>query len=103
MDNSEYCIILTTTDSIKVANTIAHELVENNLSACVQINDIDSIYKWDNKITQSKEFRLVIKAKTDQYQNIENLILSLHNYTLPQIIQIAISNAYPPYLLWLSL
>ena len=46
-------IIITTTDSDKIANNIAEYLVKDNLSPCVQITpNIQSIYKWKGKLNK---------------------------------------------------
>ena len=95
------CIILTTTNDRQVAEHIATTLLEINLASCIQINDIDSYFKWESKIVSEKEYRLMIKAKVDNYTKIENIIINLHNYELPQIIRLNIDDGLPAYLNWI--
>jgi len=56
-------IIQTTTDSIKIAESISELLVNNNASPCVQIiSNVKSVYRWKNKLEQSREILLLIKT-----------------------------------------
>lgn len=41
-----YCIVITTCAEKKEADSIAGQLVENKLAACVQISKITSYYTW---------------------------------------------------------
>lgn len=97
-----YCIVLTTTNDKNVADTIARQLVEADFAACVQIDNVTSFFKWDNKLFTEEEFRIMIKAKSEKYKGIENLIVKLHNYEIPQIIKLDITDGLPAYLKWLG-
>lgn len=98
----QFCIILTTTDKTKVAETIATELLKLNLAACVQIDNITSFFNWKDTINRNKEFRIMIKTTSSNYKKIERLIIDNHNYELPQIIKIDISDGSQQYLQWLK-
>lgn len=95
------CIILTTTDKKEIANMIANKLVEADLAACVQIDNITGIFKWKGELSSGEEFRLLIKAKEKNYKLIEQEIVKLHNYELPQIIKLDINDGLPSYLEWI--
>lgn len=97
-----YCLILTTTNDLQIAENIASLLLESNLAACVQIDNIKSYFKWNSKITSEKEYRVVIKAKSSNYNEIENKVLTIHNYELPQIIKISIDGGFQTYLEWVN-
>lgn len=90
-------IIQTTTSSKKEAKVIASRLVEKELAACVQISKISSIYIWDNKTCDDKEFILVIKTKKSNYKKCEKLITKLHSYEVPEIISMKINKASKEY------
>ncbi|WP_316353614.1 divalent-cation tolerance protein CutA [Candidatus Trichorickettsia mobilis] len=98
----QVCIILTTTNLKEIAEQLAQELVLSDLAACVQIDEVKSIFKWDGKIDNEKEFRLMIKAKSSNYQQIEQAIIAIHNYQLPQIIKFNITDGFQPYLDWVT-
>ena len=60
--DAEILFISTTVDSIKEARSIARLLVEERLCACVQIDQVRSIYNWDDEISEELESRLTIKT-----------------------------------------
>jgi periplasmic divalent cation tolerance protein len=91
---------MTTTDSRDVAKLIARELVVNKLAACVQVDKVNSFFFWEGRAKEDKEFRLTIKSHTDNYVDIEKFVLSNHNYQLPQIIKLDITDGLPAYLGW---
>ncbi|HJD62687.1 MAG TPA: divalent cation tolerance protein CutA [Rickettsia endosymbiont of Degeeriella rufa] len=98
----DYALILTTTNDLQIAEKIASLLLELDLAACIQIDDVKSYFKWGKKVNFEKEYRIVIKAKSSNYKKIENKILKVHNYELPQIIKINIDCGLQKYLEWIN-
>jgi len=98
-----FCVIITTSDDQIIAEKIAKKLVEVNLASCVQIDNITSIFKWDSKISSNKEFRLMIKAKSENYTQIQDLVVAIHNYEIPEIIKLDITDGLESYLNWLDI
>ena len=100
---NQVAMVLTTTDSQAVAESIANELVSNKLAACVQIDGpIKSIYTWKDKLTSSQELRLSIKTTQANIEKLVASIKTLHNYELPQIIAIPITGGNDDYLKWIA-
>ena len=82
-----YIMISTTTDSKNVADSIAKKVLDLNLSPCVQVHsDVDSLYIWDKQFKRSKEFIIQIKTIDKNIDLIVNVIKSIHNYNVPEII-----------------
>ena len=80
-------IIQTTTDSIKIAESISEILVNNNATPCVQIiSNVKSIYQWKDKIEHSSEILLLIKTIPENVQKCKDIILKHHNYDVPELI-----------------
>ena len=80
-------IIQTTTDSIKIAESISELLVNNNASPCVQIiSNVKSVYRWKNKLENSSEILLLIKTIPEKTQECKDIILKHHNYDIPELI-----------------
>lgn len=102
MNNDTYCIILTTTDEESNADAIAARLVSSKLAACVQIGKVKSYYNWKAELHKDEEYRLSIKAPIGNYAAIEEAILEVHNYSLPQIIKLQIAGGFEGYLSWLE-
>lgn len=100
--DSAYCIVVTTTDEESNASNIASHLISQKLVACVQMDKIKSYYHWQTELKVDDEYRLFIKAPAKNYSIIEQAILRMHNYSLPQIIMLDIADGLDGYLEWLD-
>jgi len=96
-----YSIVYTTTASKEEARKIASELVEKKLAACVNMHPIDSVYLWEDKIEEEKEFAVSVKTATSKVQEITDHIRKIHSYELPAIISWEI-NGEAEYLRWID-
>lgn len=101
MESKDCCVVLTTTDSKRNASLIAKTLLEAKLVACVQIDKVESFFYYEANYRQTNEFRLIIKAPSDNYKEIEESIKFNHSYQLPQIIKLDIADGLPGYLEWI--
>jgi periplasmic divalent cation tolerance protein len=98
-----YQLVLSTCPDQAVADRLARLLLENNLTACVNVvPGLMSIYRWQGQIERSQEFLLLIKTVEDQYQAVETCIRKHHPYELPEIIAIPIEQGLPEYLRWID-
>jgi periplasmic divalent cation tolerance protein len=75
--------------------------LKTSLVACVQMDEVQSFFYYEEQVEQEKEIRLFIKALSDNYKNIEKSIKFNHNYQLPQIIKLDITDGLPQYLNWI--
>jgi periplasmic divalent cation tolerance protein len=95
-------LVLVTAGSEAEAETIAKALVEGRLAACVNIvSPIRSIYRWEGKIVDDREWLLVIKTQTEHFVDLETKIRALHSYQVPEVIAIPIVQGAEGYLRWL--
>ena len=97
-----YCVVLTTTNCEENKQALVHGILSNHLAACIQTMPIESHYMWQGKSCNDVEILLVIKTTTDCYQELESLIVKIHNYEVPQVVQLPFSEGYNPYLAWLD-
>jgi periplasmic divalent cation tolerance protein len=98
-----YIQITTTTETKEQAQTIAQQLVEAKLAACVQITGpITSIYRWKGKVENTQEWLCLIKTQDDLYDKVEAAIKSLHPYETPEIIAVPIVKGSKEYLNWID-
>ena len=98
----ESLVVFVTCGSEEEALKIAHALVEERMAACVNLmSPIRSIYRWDGKIWDEKEWLLIIKTQTARFEDVEKKVKSLHSYSLPEIIALPITKGSSPYLRWL--
>ena len=91
-------IVQTTTSNEEEAKKIAKILIQDKLAACVQLKDIESLYKWDGKFCCERETLLSIKTKKELFSKVKSKILELHSYDTPEIIELDISNISEDYL-----
>jgi len=102
MSDIEACVVVTAAPSREVAETIARAALEARLAACAHIQAIASLYWWDGKITSDAEHLLSFKTAVRRYSDLESLIVELHPYDTPEIIQLPITQGLPKYLAWLA-
>ena len=100
---SEPVVVLTTCASEEEALQIANLLVEGHLAACVNIlSPVRSIYRWEGKICDEREWLLIIKTQKERFESIEKRVKSLHSYSIPEIIGLPIVEGASSYLHWLK-
>ncbi len=98
----EPILVLVTCSSEEEALTIAQALVGGRLAACVNlISPIRSIYRWEGKIWDEREWLLIIKTHKQRFDELAEKVKSLHSYSVPEIIALPITEGSSPYLDWL--
>lgn len=99
----DYMLVLITTPNEDEAVKISKVLVEEKLAGCINIlKDIRSIYSWQDKIEDEPEVLMIVKTKSELFEELEKRVKSLHSYTVPEIIGIKIKRGSESYLNWLS-
>jgi periplasmic divalent cation tolerance protein len=99
---SEPIVVLVTCGSEQEASRIAHSLVEEHLAACVNlVSPIRSIYRWEGKIWDEREWLLIVKTQRQKFEDLEKKVKSLHSYSVPEIIGLTIVEGSSSYLNWL--
>ena len=100
---AESIVVLVTCGSEEEATKIANSLVEEGVAACVNIiSPVRSIYRWEGKIWDEKEWMLIIKTEKKRFEDLEKKVKSLHSYSVPEIIGLPIVEGNPAYLKWLE-
>ena len=96
-------IVTTTCESREDGELIARSVLENRLSACVQISGpVLSSYWWEDKITSATEFLVVMKSERDLFEQLSDTIRAVHPYEVPEIVAVAITAIDTPYKQWLE-
>jgi periplasmic divalent cation tolerance protein len=101
-DDPGYCLVLTTVSTAQQAEALARRIVEAGLGACVQIEAIRSIYRWQGALCDEPEQRLSIKTRTGRFGALESFIRAHHSYETPEIVQIPITAGSTAYLQWID-
>lgn len=100
--HTQACVILVTTGSEAEAETIATALLEERLVACVNIlSPIRSLYRWEGKIADDREWLLVIKTRAERFAAVEARVRALHSYELPEVIGLPLLAGSAGYLGWI--
>ena len=82
----EVLVMITTESSNANALRMAKLLIQNKLAACVSIQQIFSIYAWDDDVEETKEFEITIKSKPEFRDNLIDFLYGISTYDVPQII-----------------
>jgi periplasmic divalent cation tolerance protein len=100
--NMNEILVLSTTDTLELAQEIASALVQAHAAACVNIvPGIRSIYVWEGEKCDEQECLLLIKSTSEKFEAVRARIHQLHSYKVPEIIAVPISAGDPAYLAWL--
>ena len=59
-------LVLTSVGTRADADRLARAVVEQRLAACVHIEAIDSVYRWNGAVQQEPEFRLLFKTTPER-------------------------------------
>ena len=74
-------VALVTTSTRDEAAAIAETLVSERLAACVNIvPTIESIYRWEGKVTGDREALMIIKTTDERYPEVERRVKELHEW-----------------------
>ncbi len=96
-------LILCTCPDRDTAQTIADQLVDHALAACVNIlPGLTSVYQWQGKRESAQEHLLLIKTTDEAYGTLEQAITALHPYELPEVVAVPIVRGLDGYLGWIE-
>lgn len=99
---SDELVVLVTAPNSEEAARIAEALVTDRLAACVNILPaIESIYRWEGKVTRDSESLMIVKTTVARYSDVERRIKEVHSYSTPEIIAVKIDRGSAEYLSWL--
>ncbi len=100
---SDPIVVFVTCGSEDEALKVANALVEARLAACVNlVAPIRSIYRWEGRIWDEKEWLLIIKTQEQRFEALEKKVKSLHSYSVPEIISFPIAEGSSAYLDWIK-
>jgi periplasmic divalent cation tolerance protein len=96
-------LVMTNVPDALTAQTLAHQLVEKRLAACVNILPaVQSVYQWKGAVEQASEIPLLIKTVQTRYAELEAEVKALHPYDVPELIALPIVDGLPAYLDWIK-
>ena len=98
----DYCIVITTTDSKEIADKLTKTILDKKLAACIQRCEIKSSYIWNGKIEEALEFKLEIKTVKNRVKELIEIVKSIHNYEVPEILVLPIIDGNEDYFNWID-
>ncbi len=102
MEN-DFLLVLATCPSEEEAKLVSNKLLAEGVAACVNIlPNIQSHYRWNDKIEQTCEFLLMIKTSSDLFNQVNLIVQRYISYEIPECIAININNGSTQYLNWLT-
>ena len=100
---SDAIVVLTTVPNTEEAETLAREIVEAKLAACVQVlPPMKSFYSWKNRTQADSEHLLLIKTLTEKFDELEQFIQKNHSYDVPEIVAISAEQISQSYFGWIK-
>lgn len=100
MSGNELILVQCAVGSRDNAAAIARALVERRLAACVQMTPIESWYRWEGAVQHEPELMLTIKTVRARFDALCAAVTALHDYELPEIVAVPITDALPAYADW---
>ncbi len=98
-----YLLLLTTCPNETTAQQLAHNLVKNELVACINLlPQVRSIFKWQGQVVEENEILLLMKTRQECYTAVEAMLQAQHPYEIPELIALSIEQGLPDYLQWID-
>ncbi len=98
----EYIQVVTTVGTREDAERIARTLLEEHQAACIQIiGPITSMFRWQGSIERNEEYQCQIKTRADNFSRVEESIVRIHPYDVPEVVAIPMPSCGGAYEQWL--
>ena len=104
MKSSEkLCLAYITAGSIEEAKNISRELIEEKLTACINLlENMTSIYNWEDKLEEGQEVVMIAKTRKTLMPKLIETVYRLHSYDCPCILELPIQGGNPEFLSWIK-
>jgi periplasmic divalent cation tolerance protein len=98
-----YRVALSTINDRDRAESLAKQLLEEHLVACVNIlGPFTSLYHWQGDLQRDEEYLLIMKTVASREAALTARLQELHPYDVPELIVLPIVTGAPAYLRWLA-
>ena len=94
-------LVITTESDYNNARNLANHILKMQLSKCVSLSRIDSIYWWEGSLEEAQEVQITIKTKAELLDHLIETLKKKHTYEIPQIICLRASSS-AEYKKWLA-
>jgi len=98
-----HVVVLVTTPDVKEAERIGQTLLGKRLAACVNIMpSIRSRFWWRGQIERCDETLIIIKSKSEVFDEIVESVRAIHSYEVPEILALPVKDGFSEYLAWID-
>ncbi len=94
--------VFTTLHEAGAARALARSAVEARLAACVHIEEIRSVFRWDGAMQEEPEFRLLFKTSDAAYDRLAAHILENHPYDEPALWAVTMERGSQSFFDWIA-
>ena len=103
LENDKPVLIYGTLASLEEARRIGGDLVDRQLAACVNIlAPLTSIYVWEGRREEATEIPMLIKTRAARAQAAIAHVRSLHSYTNPALLTLAVEGGSADFIAWIA-
>ena len=95
-------VVFSTFPSEDSAAEIARTLVTEGLVACVNVQRVRSIFRWQGQLDDEVEALAIMKTTDDRVDALIARVKALHPYEVPEVIALPVVAGYAPYLQWVT-
>ncbi|GAA1112371.1 divalent-cation tolerance protein CutA [Nocardiopsis exhalans] len=100
---TDYLQVSTATETREQALELAKSVVAAKLAAGAQIvGPVTSVFWHLGEFGTGEEWQLLLKARADQYPQIQAHLIGHHPWTNPEVVATAIVEGSPDYLRWVG-
>ena len=93
-------LLRTTVGSREAADALARRLVDAGLAACVHVQEVRSVYRWQGKVEEQAEWLVEARALESRAVAVREAMLADHPYQLPLVETLTSTGISKEYLDW---
>lgn len=93
-------LVRTTVGSRNDADDLARQLVNGGLAACVHVQEVRSLYKWQGKLEEQNEWVVEARALESRAVAVREAMLADHKYEVPLVETLTVTGIPKEYLDW---
>jgi periplasmic divalent cation tolerance protein len=95
-------IIMSTFPDEKSGISLAEDLINKKLCACVNLTKVRSVYSWNNKLEDQEEYLVLFKSTASTSEELKSNIERAHPYKVPEIVELKMNKVSRSYISWLT-
>ena len=97
---SSMALVRTTVGSREAADALARHLVNAGLAACVHVQEVRSVYRWQGTVEEQPEWLVEARALDSRAVAVREAMLADHPYQLPLVETLTVTGISKEYLDW---